>query len=356
MRLRNLFMILLLCMTVGMFGVSCTGDDGAQGPPGPKGDTGEPGEVTEADIPEDTDFYPFLESWGVKDGEVGCNDDVLKGMGPLPGDMDGVILEDIKAAERIDDQNTGDGDESNLNSPIIVTCGASGSVFAMGDGERLDAMIDVGGNPLNIVENSNVSGSTVAANGLDNRIVLYKTGRAEVESTEDVDPTNFNRAMKVKTTKRFVGGLVFAKLGDTAQNRHREALHYECGTGASPPDIRGTWRAVQVSTETREYANGVQVVPPDGDDDNDLPDDPMEVTTLVKVCLVLDAHPGVTKCFVSDKAKAMDSVATYDGTDLDTVVAMDKLPAANDQNQWLFDKADTDGDFEEVEQICTIMN
>ncbi len=39
MRLRNLFMILLLCMTVGIFS-ACTGDDGATGPQGPQGDPG----------------------------------------------------------------------------------------------------------------------------------------------------------------------------------------------------------------------------------------------------------------------------------------------------------------------------
>ena len=45
MKLRlNLFLILLLCMTVGMFGISCTGEDGATGPPGPQGPPGPPGE------------------------------------------------------------------------------------------------------------------------------------------------------------------------------------------------------------------------------------------------------------------------------------------------------------------------
>ena len=49
MKLRNFFMVLLLCMTVGVLGTSCTGEDGAMGPQGepgaqgPKGDPGDPG-------------------------------------------------------------------------------------------------------------------------------------------------------------------------------------------------------------------------------------------------------------------------------------------------------------------------
>ncbi len=46
MRLRNLFMILLLCMTVGLFAVSCSdGDTGPQGPPGPAGPAGPAGDA-----------------------------------------------------------------------------------------------------------------------------------------------------------------------------------------------------------------------------------------------------------------------------------------------------------------------
>ena len=49
MKLRNFFMVLLLCMAVGVLGTSCTGEDGAMGPQGepgaqgPKGDPGDPG-------------------------------------------------------------------------------------------------------------------------------------------------------------------------------------------------------------------------------------------------------------------------------------------------------------------------
>ena len=50
MRLRNLFMILLLCMTVGLFAVSCS--DGDTGPQGPPGETGPPGPEGKPATPE----------------------------------------------------------------------------------------------------------------------------------------------------------------------------------------------------------------------------------------------------------------------------------------------------------------
>ncbi|MCY4261737.1 MAG: calcium-binding protein [Candidatus Dadabacteria bacterium] len=54
MRLRNLFMILLLCMTVGLFAVSCS--DGDTGPQGPPGETGPPGPAgTPAPTPDPED-------------------------------------------------------------------------------------------------------------------------------------------------------------------------------------------------------------------------------------------------------------------------------------------------------------
>ncbi|MYB26728.1 MAG: calcium-binding protein [Candidatus Dadabacteria bacterium] len=65
MRLRNLFMILLLCMTVGILGTSCTGDDGAQGPPGPQGPPGEQGEpgmdITSPDSTSEEGCEEFVE-------------------------------------------------------------------------------------------------------------------------------------------------------------------------------------------------------------------------------------------------------------------------------------------------------
>ena len=296
MRLRNLFMILLLCMTVGMFGVSCTGDDGAQGPPGPKGDTGEPGEVTEADIPEDTDFYPFLESWGVKDGEVGCNDDVLKGMGPLPGPD----LVDLMPSDR----TLPDGNDPNpFNAPLAVQCDAPGVLVKFTD----TVEIDVGGPQATPVA------------GANRHMVFWKTGRAMEKSDPVRTPADdFGEAKETSTTKHFVGGLVFAELNEDGKGESldRELLYNECGVGSiAPPSIRGHWKAVQVIDSVTEY------------EERDK-QDPVSTTTLTKFCVVLDAHPGVTKCYVSERqtdASYKTTIALYDGTELDTVVDHDDI-------------------------------
>ena len=51
-------MILLLCMTVGVLGTSCTGEDGAQGPPGPRGPAGPAGPAGEPGEPAMDDDMP----------------------------------------------------------------------------------------------------------------------------------------------------------------------------------------------------------------------------------------------------------------------------------------------------------
>ena len=62
MRLRNLFMILLLCMTVGLFAVSCSdGDTGPQGPPGETGPPGPAGTPAPTPDPEDEDMSKEME-------------------------------------------------------------------------------------------------------------------------------------------------------------------------------------------------------------------------------------------------------------------------------------------------------
>ena len=291
MRLRNLFMILLLCMTVGMFGVSCTGDDGAQGPPGPKGDTGEPGEVTEADIPEDTDFYPFLESWGVKDGEVGCNDDVLKGMGPLPGPAM-ALPKPTTATVAMD------------SVPVEVNCGTG---FA-------DVPNNVTTPPLTIDSDD----LTVDDN---NDIVLVKTGRftatdadKEVEYTE---PTSFNPPLRTTTTKNFMEGLIFANLEDdgTGESLERELLYSDCGGGTAPPSIKGIWRAAQITEEMQEFKDGKSV---DDDPDTDTTTEGLTTKTTTKVCVQLDSHPGATKCYVQVQAAKNEAyIALYDGEKLE---------------------------------------
>ena len=80
MRLRNLFLLLLLCMTVGIFSVSCTGDDGAQGPPGPTGPVGPVGPAgpgVEEPTGEDSDCDEFAVRGRLFQG--GSGDDVICG-------------------------------------------------------------------------------------------------------------------------------------------------------------------------------------------------------------------------------------------------------------------------------------
>ncbi len=70
MRLRNLFMILLLCMTVGLFAVSCSdGDTGPQGEQGEKGEKGDPGTPAPATTP------PMMDDDKEEEvTEANCND------------------------------------------------------------------------------------------------------------------------------------------------------------------------------------------------------------------------------------------------------------------------------------------
>ena len=80
MRLRNLFMILLLCMTVGIVGVSCEGDQGPPGPkgdPGPTGPAGEPGMMPGDDMPNPDNCTIFADR---SRSLVGSNrDDIMCG-------------------------------------------------------------------------------------------------------------------------------------------------------------------------------------------------------------------------------------------------------------------------------------
>ena len=67
-----------------------------------------------------------------------------------------------------------------------------------------------------------------------------------------------------------------------------------------------------------------------------------------KICVVLDAHPGVTKCFVSvtgdpNPVKNVRRIALYDGTDLTTVVEQDDLGATDDTTGAFFVTGDNAG-------------
>lgn len=80
MKLRNFFMILLLCTVVGVFGVSCTGDDGPPGPQGEQGPQGPPGPGAENPVaPEDDECDQVVtgmaEFTGSSGSDVLCGDD-----------------------------------------------------------------------------------------------------------------------------------------------------------------------------------------------------------------------------------------------------------------------------------------
>ena len=296
MRLRNLFMILLLCMTVGMFGVSCTGDDGAQGPPGPAGPAGPAGpgaDDGDVEIPENTNFYSFLESWGVKDGEVGCSDPVLTGIGPMPGPAMALPAADPTAA---------------VNGLIFSgDCGTNilGNVAAS----------DLTHNGMALVP----AATTITAGN----IVLVKTGRsAQPEKTvEDSEANTFSLASRTTTTKNFVEGLIFATLGSEAFGLdERDYLHTDCGGETTPPKVKGIWRAAQITKSAQEYEESKPVA-----STASAPQPVVTVTT--KLCVSLDAHPGVTKCFVDINAPADADdekfIALYDGEKLTKVIVED---------------------------------
>ena len=282
MRLRNLFMILLLCMTVGMFGVSCAddGEDGAQGPPGPPGPAGPAGDAGDG-ADEDTDFYTFLTSWGSATGEVGCDDPILTGSGPLPGGDDALTLKIVSEKAPAVDQ-----------SAIEATCGTEQDTMfgtiGITDINTLDEVLalaatDIGDSDGNV------------ARGL----VFVKTrkGAAEEEVTQ-VPSSEFNPATQLTTNKTFVGGKVFANmLLSSSQTLQRLDLYSQCGIGTSPSYIVGEWRAVKIASDVRIFSEG-KLNPAD---DAQTPNEDESIITTIqttKVCVVLDAHPGVTKCYV----------------------------------------------------------
>ncbi|MCY3826001.1 MAG: hypothetical protein OXG10_01275 [Candidatus Dadabacteria bacterium] len=291
MRLRNLFMILLLCMTVGVFGVSCTGDDGAQGPQGEQGEKGDPGEVTEGDLPEAVETYSFLESWGVAEG-VSCSSDILSTEADLPGPD----LADISA--------TGQGNLSrtnDINNGVSATCADSifGNIVAMQKGGiNLDDPAPAG-----------------------NQIYLYKTSRTEKSIVEKVptEKTAFSLDILTTTTKDIVGGKVYAKLETTGGDEaiERQLLHSQCTKGTDPPDIVGDFRAVKIVTAAQEFVNSM----PCTAGTNCTP--ATKTTTKYKVCVRLDAHPGQVKCLVVDKGVTPDPTPSDDKTFIGLYDGMD---------------------------------
>ena len=194
----------------------------------------------------------------------------------------------------------------------------------------------------------------ITLDGSNNRLVLYKTGRAKDDvSTKDAPGGEFNQPTRTVTTKKFVGGLVFAKMMNNGPDEpfERGLLYSDCGVGTDPPNIRGEWRAEKVTESATIYEDGAPAADTDA----------VETDRLLKVCLRLDAHPGVTKCFVSQipegKTDRVKSIALYDGENLDTVIDLDKLPDSQsavgiDTTGVLFAASD----FIDVEQLCNLFS
>ena len=341
MRLRDLFMILLLCMTVGIVGTSCTGDDGEAGPPGPQGP---PGEVTDADIPEEMNYYDFLKSWGSETGEITCSDNALMGMGPLPGGDS--VLKKLSEAVDIDGDatNNGDGTHNNPDGGIAVNCDPD-----MFSGITIADINAIGDFPTTLPDATFTAFAEEGEGGL----VFIKTGRGMEKSTEKVEKTQFNPPTEMTTEKHFVGGSVFADLnlgGDSTEPGERQDLYSQCGVGTAPPYLIGTWRAVRITeTPQRFEADGNPVK------DNTGAPNPDDATVTTKVCVVFDSLPGVTKCVVDinspDDKKDDSFVALYDGMELMKVVKKPKEDATA-QGASLFEA----NDIANAERTCSLFD
>jgi len=188
----------------------------------------------------------------------------------------------------------------------------------------------------------------------DPGFVLVKTDKgAAKQDVLDVPSTEFNPPSKVTTNKTFVGGKIFADLNygsDSVQPGERQDLYSQCVEGTAPPTIAGSWRAVKIVRSAQIYKDGSPVDA--NPEDAGVQLQPI-VTTTTKVCVVLDAHPGATKCFVhvhNDMQNPNNNgsrIALYDGTELTTVVKADDLMGEN------ADAAGTNGGLFDADDIGT---
>jgi len=276
-------MILLLCMTVGIFS-ACTGDDGEagpQGPPGPQGPAGDPGDIDQ----EISYTYSFLKTWGSQTGTVTCSDPMFKGMGMFPG------------PEMLDPMP----DNNNDGSPDI-------DIFEAQCGTGADASAT---SALFVsVDSVKVGSATLRAADLANfaaaELVFVKTGQAKDGPSDPVEvaSTETRKAASVVTTKLFAGGPVFANLSTTGGNveaLQRIDLHSNCAVGTAPSMIEGNWRAVRIIENARTFDTNKDRI---GLDTGGL-----IKTTTTKVCVRLDSIPGTVKCFV-EKGKETSSGGT----------------------------------------------
>ena len=346
-------MILLLCMTVGMFGVSCTGDDGAQGPKGDTGEQGPPGDDG-ADAGDSTEHYGFLKMWGSDTGKIACDDPLLDTTAAFP------------RTEPLDPITTGGtGDFAvpvtgtvGLNTPMTVDCG--NELFG-------EAEVKAEGN-VNVADTLE---GEVRTSSTTNALIFVKTGRAtaapETASTpqNDIDP-----ATRTTTDKKFVGGYVVANQNTTGGSNEpldRRDLYRDCEKGTPPPAIRGEWQGVEITENTKAFRDGVQV---DLFADDNTSETAETTVTTTKVCVRLDSHPGVVKCFIdkdhsSDDTKDSKDIALYDAEKgatslmkLSNATAGSTLSAAVTTNtaQPLFATDDFSGTpaGADVEQLCNL--
>ena len=355
MRLRNLFMILLLCMTVGVLGTSCTGDDGAPGTQGERGEQGEQGEQGEKGDPGDPSdmeaTYSFLATWGAEDGKVTCDHDIFTGMADFPGPAE------LNAISATGEDNLAADDD--LNNPFAAVC--SGSLFHDSAVVKADDYLTV------------VAGDTVAVTAGDTefgRLLFVKTARTDLDpeitapkpSADDIGP-----AIRMTVQKNFVGGDVVADLnntGGTNEPLQRQFLYSNCNIAGDPAKIKGMWRGVNIVQTKQGFRAGATV---------DLTPTDANTTTLVvttrKVCVKLDSLPGTVKCFIDvvsndPMVKTSKTISLYDAgtpTTVKKLVDTDKSETAPDGTlsgtvtntaQTLFGTGDLGAD--DVEQLCNL--
>ena len=272
-------------MTVGVFSVACTGDDGAQGPPGPAGEQGPPGESgSGAEESEDTNFYDFLKTWGSDSGQIACSDPLLEGMGVFPGpaELDPRVVNDVPTP-----------------ATLVAQCGAALFSAITPASLKIPGIIGTG----------------------EADLIFIKTGVAEesnADNPEVVDSTETSRAKTVTTDKTFAGGTIHAEMNTTGgadEPFERASLYSDCGVGTPPSTLAGTWRAVRIVKTSVEYdavtKEKLDGLDEEGTEDSTEADTTSESTTL-KVCVRLDSVPGTVKCFVDIDGD--QQIATYDST------------------------------------------
>ena len=281
MRLRDLFMILLLCMTVGVLGTSCTGDDGEAGPPGPPGPAGPPGEPTEAaSVEEPTLHYAFLSNWGYPDG-LNCDD--LETTAPFPGpaELDPYLADDdvtpmIASFEAQCDGNT-DPLLVNMDAGDATTPGFAAGYLGLGFAEA------------------------EANDAQDAELVFIKTMVGEESNLGDpvfVPETDRSPPSEIETETKFAGGPFIAEFADegSGEGLQRLLLYSECNKGTAPPDLKGEWRGV-LKTETIQAINAETKLPVVDIAGTLRP----VIRTTTKICIRLDAMPNAVKCFIDVK-------------------------------------------------------